>query len=179
MRGTVRVMLDGDTAVVQARAAAADGSPKSGSPQGTGNTDVEALVQKALRRGYTRCQGGRCLFSVGCTPSAAPPASLQLPLSPSALGPSRPNSECTAEAPPAAAARPDTLTAARPAGMLPCCAAADPAAAGGTETSPTSHSMHQRGVAQEKLETMAEFHLLSDSSAAEDLQRLEKEAAVA
>lgn len=242
---------DSGAGVVQLQATAAGGSPMSASSQSNGNTDVHALVQKAIRRGYSRSQRGRCLFSAGCAPATAPPRpalprsssmptltvaaaspsaqrtphsalgvclphsnafaagaphpphlllppgqlagsmprsdgspaasppSLQLPLPPSTLGVSPPQSEGSAVTLPVAAAPPQALKAVRTAGMLRCWSAADLTAAGGAEMSPAGHPMHARAAAQEQLQEMTEVHLLNTSAAAEDLQQLAKEAAMA
>lgn len=58
---------------LQLQASAAGGSPMSASSHSTAQTDVHALVQKAIRRGYSRSQRGRCLFGAGCAPAAALP----------------------------------------------------------------------------------------------------------
>lgn len=162
--------------------AVAGGSPTSQSSAGGAPTDVEALLQKALRRGYARERRGQ--FSIGRTPAAPTPRpelprsfsmpSLRSPRPPAAM---LPPLAVLGELPPGGGS-PDAVGPAQRGGLSRCqSAAAIEAATRGQWGS--GQPRHERAVARETLDNLLEEDMMEDPAFVQDLQQLEVQAAAA
>ena len=164
---------------MQMRAAVAGGSPTSVSSRDTIPTDIAALWQKALRRGYARSRRSVFQCGAGRAAAAAPPRpklprSMSLTALPDAGGPLAGGSPVQAAALTPQmrynSSMPMLALASPPSSMHGSMRGVRPGAGAAAEP------RHQRAVAQEQLQEMMEEDMLTDTGAAADLHCLEQEA---